>query len=65
MRPVKLNIMKQSTWEAWFIASIISVLAVLLWGTVAQSDVDIHILAISIISTNLAVCLYHGSKPSK
>jgi hypothetical protein len=57
--------MKQSTWEAWLIVSMISVFSVLFYGSVSNSDATTYIIVISVVSINLAVCLYHGSKPSK
>ena len=47
------------------VASVILVVSVMLWGTIAQTETPTYLAVISVISINLAVCLYHGSKTSK
>jgi hypothetical protein len=65
MRPVKPFIkMKQSTWEAWFIVSIIASSSLFFVGTIEGSrDMFPNFLWAFIPSIiNLAVCLYYGLK---
>jgi hypothetical protein len=59
--------MKQSTWEVWFIASVLLFSAVFFVGTVEGSREVFpnYVWALGSSVINLAVCFYYGSKQDK
>ena len=59
--------MKQSTWEAWFIVSIIASSSLFFVGTIEGSQEAFPNFFWGFIPAlfNLAVCSYYGTIPSK
>jgi hypothetical protein len=55
----------QTTWETWFVASIIWILALIFVGTLDGSrEITIYPYVLTLSVINIIICAYVGQQPS-